>query len=104
MPLILNKVDYDKNSQNVELLDGMPIIARINAKDYDICNNELFTITKINKEFIFIQDESDKQIEIPIDKFQKFFMLRIVLRRINHKAQLLNLHIQFTNTKNLIVD
>ena len=85
MPLRLNKLDYDKNSQNVELLSGMPIIARINAKDFDICNNELFTITKINKEFIFIQDESDKQIEIPIDKFQKFFYVAYCIT--THKSQ-----------------
>ena len=57
-----------------------------------------------NKEFIFIQDESDKQIEIPIDKFQKFFMLRIVLQRINHKAQLLIMVIPYTSMTNLIVD
>ena len=85
MPLRLNKLDYDQNSQNVELLSGMPIIARINAKDFDICNNELFTITKINKEFIFIQDESDKQIEIPIDKFQKFFYVAYCIT--THKSQ-----------------
>ena len=85
MPLRLNKLDYDQNSQNVELLAGMPIIARINAKDFDICNNELFTITKINKEFIFIQDESDKQIEIPIDKFQKFFYVAYCIT--THKSQ-----------------
>ncbi len=78
MPLRLDKLDYDRNSQNVELLSGMPIIARINAKHFDICNNELLTITKINKEFIFIQHESDKQIEIPIDKFQKFFLCRVL--------------------------
>ena len=85
MPLRLNKLDYDQNSQNVELLAGMPIIARINAKYFDICNNELFTITKINKEFIFIQDESDKQIEIPIDKFQKFFYVAYCIT--THKSQ-----------------
>ncbi len=75
MPLRLPKLEYDKNSQNVELLAGMPIIARVNVKKLDICNNELFTITKINKEFIFIQDEFEKSIEIPIDKFQKLFYI-----------------------------
>ncbi len=73
MPLRLPKLEYDKKSQNVELLAGMPIIARVNAKNLDICNNELFTITKINKKFIFIQDELEKSIEIPIYKFQKLF-------------------------------
>ena len=32
MPLRLPKLEYDKNSQNVELLAGMPIIARVNVK------------------------------------------------------------------------
>ena len=85
LPLRINKLDYDKNSQNVELLAGMPIIARINATYFDICNNELFTITQINKEFIFIQDESDKQIEIPIGKFQKFFYVAYCIT--THKSQ-----------------
>ena len=39
----------------------------------------------INKEFIFIQDESDKQIEIPIDKFQKFFYVAYCIT--THKSQ-----------------
>ena len=73
MPLRLPKLEYDKNSLSVELLAGMPIIARVSAKNLDICNNELFTITKITKEFTFIQDEFEKSIEIPIDKFQKLF-------------------------------
>ena len=70
----------------------------------DIYSNELSTITKINKEFVFIQDESDKQIEIPIDKFQKFFYVAYCITTHKSQAQLLNLHIPYTNTKNLIVD
>jgi ATP-dependent exoDNAse (exonuclease V) alpha subunit len=71
-PLTLPKLGYDKNSQTVDLLPGMPIIARINAKEFDICNNELFNIKKNNAETLTINDE-DREIEIPINKFQKLF-------------------------------
>ena len=37
-------MEYDDNSQDVQLLDGMPIISRVNAKQYDICNNDMFVI------------------------------------------------------------
>ena len=56
-PLRLEKLFYDKNSQNVELLPGMPIIARINEKKLDIFNNELFTIKTITKQDIIVYDE-----------------------------------------------
>jgi hypothetical protein len=56
-PLCLPKLQYDKNSQDVELLAGMPIIARVNAKKYDVFNNEMFIITKITDDSIFFKDE-----------------------------------------------
>ena len=42
--LELPKLEYDKNSQDVRLLPGMPIIARINSTINEILNNELFAI------------------------------------------------------------
>ena len=56
----------------------MPIIARINAKDYDIFNNETFTIKKIDLDSQIISITDDVQterppIEIPIKDFQKLF-------------------------------
>jgi ATP-dependent exoDNAse (exonuclease V) alpha subunit len=77
-PLELAKLKYDKNSQNVRLLPKTPIIARINAKDYDIFNNEIFTIKKIDydSEMILITDDvqTERQpIEIPIKEFQRLF-------------------------------
>jgi len=48
-PLELPKLNYDKNSQEVKLLTGTPIIAGINNKMNDIYNNELFTIKSIDK-------------------------------------------------------
>ena len=71
-PLRLEKLFYDKNSQNVELLPGMPIIARVNEKKLDIFNNELFTIKTIKQEDIIIYDE-EKEITIPIKSFQRLF-------------------------------
>ena len=77
-PLELPKLHYDKNSQNVRLLTKMPIIARINAKDYDIFNNETFTIKKIDLDSQIISITDDVQterppIEIPIKDFQRLF-------------------------------
>ena len=77
-PLELPKLHYDTNSQNVRLLTKMPIIARINAKYYDIFNNETFTIKKIDLDSQIISIIDDVQterppIEIPIKDFQKLF-------------------------------
>jgi hypothetical protein len=77
-PLELPKLKYDKNSQNVRLLPKMPIIARINAKDYDIFNNETFTVKKVDydSQIISITDDVqvDRQpIEIPFKEFQRLF-------------------------------
>ena len=59
VPLRLQKLSYDKNSQDVELVTCMPIIARVNAKSLDIFNNELFSIVRITKDCIHIQDDQD---------------------------------------------
>lgn len=77
-PLELPKLKYDKNSQNVRLLNKMPIIARINTKDYDIYNNETFTIKKIDfdSQMIIIIDDVQTErlpIEIPFKEFQRLF-------------------------------
>ena len=69
-PLRLEQLFYDTNSQNVELLPGMPIIARVNEKKLDIYNNELFTIKTIQQDDIIVYDE-EKEITIPIARFQR---------------------------------
>ena len=71
-PLRLKKLFYDTNSQDVELLPGMPIIARVNEKKLDIYNNELFTIKTIKQDDIIVYDE-EKEITIPIARFQRLF-------------------------------
>jgi hypothetical protein len=59
-------MSYDKNSQDVKLYAGMPIIARK--------NNEHLQLKKLDKKtnVMIIQDE-DKCQEIPFDKFQQMF-------------------------------
>ena len=64
--LELPKLKYDKNSRDVRLLTGMPIIARINNETHAIYNDELFTAKSIDRinNSITITDDSDKIGEI----------------------------------------
>jgi hypothetical protein len=62
VPLKLNKLDFDKNSQDVELLPNMPIIARVNNKNYRIANNETFIIESIKDTNIVVRSESSNNI------------------------------------------
>ena len=68
----IKKLFYDKNSQAVELLPGMPIIARINENKLDFFNIEQFTIKTITNEDIIVYDE-EKDTTLPITKFQRLF-------------------------------
>jgi ATP-dependent exoDNAse (exonuclease V) alpha subunit len=84
--LEFKKLSYDKNSQNVKLYAGMPIIARKNCKSLNIFNNETFTIKEIRqKENIMIIQDDDKCQEIPLDKFQQMFYVAFCLTI--HKSQ-----------------
>jgi ATP-dependent exoDNAse (exonuclease V) alpha subunit len=78
-----------KNSQSVFLCEHLPIISITNKKQFNIINSERFTVNDINDEFIEIKksyikefDQKDKKvkseiiikkIQVPIDKFQKWF-------------------------------
>jgi len=94
-PLILEKLTWEKNSQKVKLLPTMPIIARINNKDLDICNNEMFIIKKITDDDIIIYEEDENfpgdpkkaisEFTIPINKFQKMFYVAYCITV--HKSQ-----------------
>ena len=53
---------FDNRSQDVSLLPGMPIIARINNKKLNIMNNEMFKITKADAEFITITSSENDSI------------------------------------------
>ena len=70
----MKALDYDGNSQDVKLLAGTPIIARISHKEMDIFNNETFTILKIQRmsETILASDGA-KRLEINFADFQRLF-------------------------------
>ena len=70
--MYINKLSYDKDSQDMILYKGLPIIARINCRKYDICNNETFTIKKIDTDKIIITDEGNDK-EILIGDFIRLF-------------------------------
>ena len=75
--LQLDKLIFDDNSQDVKLIKDTPIIARKNARELDIFNNEQFIIKDIefDKENITIVSDMDdeKVIDIPFDLFQRLF-------------------------------
>ena len=87
-PVELPKLKYDQNSQEVKLLTGMPIIARINNKVNDIYNNELCTIKPIHKinDTMTITDDSDKILEIEKEMFQTLFNIAFFCTTV-HKSQ-----------------
>jgi hypothetical protein len=74
-PLEFKALNYDDNSQDVRLISGCPIIARINCKDLDIWNNECFTISQIQPKtgLLIITDGEYKKIEIKFEDFQRLF-------------------------------
>ena len=73
-PLVLPKLAYDKNSQEVRLIPSMPVISRRNNKSLDIVNNEHFVIKQIDLEkSVITLKNGERIIEIPVDQFQRFF-------------------------------
>ena len=88
--LILPKLKYDKNSQMVYLYKDIPIIARVNEKKYEICNNETFVIQKTTKDTIIIKEEDEegaiiREIEIPVKEFQRIFYVAYCIT--THRSQ-----------------
>ena len=85
--LSLDKLDYDKNSQDVRLLAGTPIIARINKEDMGMYNNECFTIKEIqhSKANILIVVELGETKDIPCFMFQRLFYVAYCITI--HKSQ-----------------
>ena len=54
---------YDENSQDVSLLKGMPIIARMNCKNLGIANNNTYTIKSVADDIIVIKDDLERTME-----------------------------------------
>ena len=74
-PVEFPALTYDNNSQDVKLLVGCPIIARINCKDMDVWNNETYEIVQIQEQnkLIFASDGMDKTVAVKYEDFQKLF-------------------------------
>jgi ATP-dependent exoDNAse (exonuclease V) alpha subunit len=70
--LYIKKLSYDENSQDMILMEGMPLIARKGNDKLNICNNETFTIKTIDDETITIKD-GDRNIDIDIDQISSLF-------------------------------
>ena len=66
----LKKLSYDDNSQDVSIMKGTPIIARITTADF--ANNETFVIKKVADDIIIISD-GHATMEIPTEQFQRCF-------------------------------
>jgi ATP-dependent exoDNAse (exonuclease V) alpha subunit len=83
--LYLPKLRYVENSQDVNLFEGMPIIAYKNSAKYNIINNESFKITDIDDDCIEFGNKREKCLSIPIDEFQKYFFVSYAITI--HKSQ-----------------
>jgi hypothetical protein len=84
--LELEGLSYDPNSQDVRLCAGMPVVARKNNKEFNIFNNETFTIKAIKKtdNMIVVIDDCREQ-EVPIPEFTKMFNIAYCIT--THKSQ-----------------
>lgn len=80
----LAKLPYDPNSQDVKVMAGMPVIARINCKDKDIANNETFTIKAIDNDECVVTD-GVKTVAFETSEFQHLFYLAFAITC--HKSQ-----------------
>ena len=85
--IMLERRRYDKNSQNVKLMIGTPLIARMNNKKENIFNNEIFEITNIDKKkniFTVVGDEMN-DVKIKFHDVTKFFNVAYCITC--HKSQ-----------------
>ena len=65
-------------------MEGMPVIARINKKSFDIVNNETFKVEQIGKDNITLKNEM-KTIKLPIKDISR--TLNIAFCSTVHKSQ-----------------
>jgi ATP-dependent exoDNAse (exonuclease V) alpha subunit len=73
----LDMLECDKNSQDVILMKGTPIISKINKlgkkDELQLVNNEEFIIKDIQKELITIENYKGETYDINTSDFQKWF-------------------------------
>ena len=75
---------HDPDSQDVKLMPLVPVICKANDKEMELINNEQFTISKIDDNFIYMKN-LERSIKIPISKFQKLFYVAYCIT--THKSQ-----------------
>ena len=83
-PLILEKIPCGKNSQTVQLLTGMPVVARVNNNFAGVFNNEHFVIKHTTATEITVND-GERKIAVPQADFQRtFYVAHAMMDRIAH--------------------
>lgn len=80
----VHKLIWDKNSQDMRLAVGMPVISRVNNKSIGVCNNQQFIIKKINVGKCIVNDGGE-DIEIETKDFNRYFHVAFALTV--HKSQ-----------------
>jgi hypothetical protein len=85
----VEKLEYDKNTQDYVLCEDMPLISRVNMKSLDVLNNEMFKCSKILPDEIIVTNEF-KTLTIPKSKFNKIFLMAFCIT--THKSQGLSLN------------
>lgn len=71
--LDITKLPWDKNSQDMKIYEGLPLIARVNASRYEIANNETFKVVgKTDTNDIKISDGVSTKI-IPLKEIARYF-------------------------------
>ena len=80
----LKELLYDKNTQNYTVCQGMPLISRLNQKSLKVVNNEMFQCKEITNTSIIVFNK-EKELIIPIERFNKIFMLAFCIT--SHKSQ-----------------
>lgn len=75
--LSLDKIEGDDYTQDIDIMVGTPIIARMNYNKLGIFNSEMFEVVKWDKKNITICEADNKEvlIEIKINKFAKYFAI-----------------------------
>jgi ATP-dependent exoDNAse (exonuclease V) alpha subunit len=72
----LDKLQYDDNSQDVTLVNKIPVIAKVNNSKLSIINNERYTITKIDINERRVTMKNDRnEVTVHAESFQKLFRI-----------------------------
>eukprot|EP00760_Papus_ankaliazontas_P003488 PhM_4_TR11616/c3_g1_i8/m.9732 len=64
------KIGKTQEKENYKVCDNMPVILTENLREKNMFNSEIYTIQKINKDFVFINNE-----KIDMETFKKCFSL-----------------------------